>query len=106
MQLLNREWFWRGLIFLLLVSATSMSFAATCVQADGSGVLSVMAPQPADFSTCTLVVVAGTEVAASPFAMTIEQGQQIGMAIMLACAVAWGFRLLARAINVDYLERE
>jgi hypothetical protein len=80
---------------------------ATCIVADVSGVLSVVTPQPADVSACTYVVVSGAEVSQSPWLLTIEQAHQIGLCILLACAIAWGFRLIAEAIRTtDEVEKE
>lgn len=63
---------------------------------------SVSDPQPDDKTTCSLVVVDGLEyrlISASPFALTAEQGAQVGVAILTLWAVAWGFRQLGQFLK-------
>jgi len=68
---------------------------ATCVQENVSGVLEVVAPQPADASGCAMVLVSGAEYSANPYLLTASQGFEIGMYLMLASAIAWGVRKIA-----------
>lgn len=72
---------------------------AICLQADVNGVLSVMTPQPSDITTCAYVVASGSEFGNEPWNLTIEQGHEIGMYILLACAIAWGWRYIGRHID-------
>lgn len=76
-----------------------------CVQADSSGVVSVIVPQPADVSACTMVLASPPEIGFSPWAMPIEDAVAIGTAIWLAWAIAFGVRAVARAISDDSNER-
>jgi len=73
---------------------------AICIEADVNGVLSLVDPQPGDTSTCPYVVTSGAEVGSVPWALTIEQAHEIGLAILLICAVAWSLRYIA-----DFIDR-
>lgn len=68
---------------------------------DGRQHVVVASPQPADVTTCGQVLASATEIGQSPFALTTEQGAQIGGAILLVWALAWVVRMLVRALNVD-----
>ena len=74
---------------------------ASCVQVDVNGSVFVVDPQPVDTSACGLVLVSGLEAASSPWSMTPEQGSEIGGAVLLVWALAYAFRVVARALNVD-----
>lgn len=67
-----------------------------CVTYSGSTVV-FQDPQPATITdeTCTYVLQKPSEIESSPFNLTVEQGQQIGLAIMLVCAIAFCYRLVA-----------
>lgn len=74
-----------------------------CVQVSGGGVLAVLDPQPADVSACTAVVLSGAEVqliGASPFALSVEEGAQIGVAILVLWASAFLFRQIGEFFSV------
>lgn len=72
-----------------------------CVQVDSNGAVYVVDPQPVDTSACGLVLVSGHEANSSPWALTPEQGSQVGVAILLVWALAFSFRVVIRALNVD-----
>ena len=72
-----------------------------CVAVDVSGSVYVVDPQPVDTSACGLVIVSGLEAHSSPWALTLEQGSQIGGAILAVWALAFVFRMVIRALNVD-----
>lgn len=72
-----------------------------CVAVDVSGSVYVVDPQPADTSACGLVIVSGLEAHSSPWALTLEQGSQVGGAILAVWALAFVFRMVIRALNVD-----
>lgn len=60
-------------------------------------------PQPGDVSTCSQILITGGEYANSfsldsPFILNETQAAQIGGAILLLWAVAWGIRLFGRMI--------
>lgn len=80
---------------------------ATCVQADASGALTVMTPQPADTSTCAYVLQSGAEVGAGPFALSSQDGWQIGWGIVTVWVIAWAGRMAVKALgNADEVETE
>lgn len=72
-----------------------------CVAVDGSGAVFVVQPQPVDTAACGLVLVSGQEANSSPWFLTLEQGSQVGGAILLVWALAFAFRVVIRALNVD-----
>lgn len=72
-----------------------------CAQVDSNGAVYVVYPQPVDTSACGLVLVSGHEANSSPWALTPEQGSQVGGAILAVWALAFVFRLVIRALNVD-----
>lgn len=73
----------------------------TTYTADGRSYVVIADPQPADVTTCGSVLASATEIGQSPFALTTEQGAQIGGAILVVWAVAWVARVLIRALNID-----
>lgn len=78
-----------------------------CVTYSGTAVV-FQDPQPATITdeTCTYVLQKPSEIERSPFVLTTEQGSQIGMSIMLACAIAWGFRLIAKSFFSKPIDSE
>lgn len=72
-----------------------------CVEVSQDGSVYVVDPQPADSSVCGLVLVSGLEAHSSPWNLTLEQGSQVGGAILVVWALAFVFRMFIRALNVD-----
>lgn len=72
-----------------------------CVVVDSNGAVYVVDPQPVDTAACGLVLVSGLEANSSPWSVTVEQGSQIGGAILLVWGLAFVFRVVIRALNVD-----
>lgn len=72
-----------------------------CVEVASDGAVYVVDPQPIDTAGCGHVLVSGESVASSPFALTTEQGAEIGAAILGLWAVAYGIRVVIRALNID-----
>lgn len=72
-----------------------------CATVDSNGSVYLVDPQPVDTAACGLVLVSGLEAASSPWSMTPEQGSEIGGAVLLVWGLAYVFRLLVRALNVD-----
>lgn len=70
-----------------------------CVAQGDDGFIYVVDPQPVTVAECGLVLVSGQEAVSSPFSLTNEQGAQIGGAILLVWAAAWGCRTLYRQIT-------
>jgi len=74
-----------------------------CAVVAPDGAVYVVDPQPADTSACGLVLVSGLEAHSSPWALTLEQGSQVGGAILAVWALAFVFRVVIRALNVDQI---
>ena len=72
-----------------------------CVAVGVNGSVFVVEPQPVDTASCGLVIVSGQEASSSPWALTLEQGSQVGGSILLVWALAFAFRVVIRALNVD-----
>lgn len=72
---------------------------AMCVQVDAAGLVSVVNPQPADLSTCSHVIQSSSEYLNNPLALSAQDGQVIGTAIMLCWAGAYVIRAIIAAIN-------
>lgn len=77
---------------------------AICVQKHATAsnyTVVITNPQPATISdsTCSYVLLKPSEIETSPFVLTTAQGAQIGMQIMLVCAIAWGFRAVRKALE-------
>lgn len=73
---------------------------AICVQADASGVLSVVSPQPASIATCAYVLQTAGEYANNPLLVSAEDGAQIGWGVVMVWTAAWVGRMLIRALSV------
>lgn len=77
-----------------------------CVEIGVDGAVYAVTPQPADVSACGMVIVSADSVMNTPWALTPEQGSQIGASILLVWAVALTFRLIGRALStVDSEEK-
>lgn len=64
-----------------------------CVAVDPStGAVYVQHPEPADVSSCALVLASPGEIGASPFSLDVPAASAIGAAILTLWAVAWGIR--------------
>lgn len=72
-----------------------------CVEVLQDGSVFVVDPQPVDTSVCGYVLVSGQQAVTSPWSMTTEQGAQIGGAVLTVWALAFVFRMVIRALNVD-----
>lgn len=72
-----------------------------CVAVGVNGAVFVVEPQPVDTAACGLVLVSGQEANSSPWSLTLEQGSQVGGAILMVWALAFVFRVVIRALNVD-----
>lgn len=77
-----------------------------CVEQDISGAIVATSPQPADVTLCPLVLVSGPESASSPWALTPEQGSEIGGAILAVWGLAYVFRVVARALSIGNESKE
>jgi hypothetical protein len=72
-----------------------------CVAVQSGNVL-VLDPTHTDLSTCAYVIEDGSSNAWRELGnMSIEQAGQIGTAVGLVWAIAWGFKQLVRAVRVD-----
>lgn len=69
-----------------------------CVEVRHDGSVYVVDPQPTYAAGCGYVLVSGESAVSSPFALTPEQGAEIGAAILGLWAVAYGFRVVIRAL--------
>lgn len=71
-----------------------------CVQQNATtGALEPVVPQPADLSTCTLVVQSASEVVASPFALDEAAANDLAAAIAGVWTLAFCLRLLRRQLE-------
>ena len=52
-----------------------------CVTIDAAGYVVAVNPQPAEVSGCAMVIAPGSAIVNNPFALTEEQGAEIGAAI-------------------------
>jgi len=66
---------------------------------DNAGFIKPVSPPPADLTTCPYVLLSGGEYQPSPFALDNASALAIGGSIFLVWAVAFGFRVAARALN-------
>jgi|OpeIllAssembly_1097287.scaffolds.fasta_scaffold02466_3 hypothetical protein len=63
-----------------------------CVVVDASGFVVDVTPQPADVTTCTLVLASPSEVGSSPFAVDSTDAQTLLWGIAPLWITAWIFR--------------
>lgn len=70
-----------------------------CVFIDAAGYVRLVDPQPAEISGCSMVIVSGDSILNNPFALTTEQGTEIGVAIGVLWTVALVCRLFVRQIT-------
>lgn len=65
-----------------------------CVEERPDGSLALVDPQPGDVGLCPMVLAAPGELAASPWNLSISEGEQLGGLILLVWVTAWIFRRL------------
>lgn len=70
-----------------------------CLTDLGSGTYQVQAPQPSDYTTCTMLVVSPTELQSDIYALSAAQGVQLSIAIGTIWAVAFVFRVLNQQLS-------
>jgi len=71
-----------------------------CVEFDTEGVVSLVNPQPADVSACSAVLVSPGELSV-PWAISLDEGGAISLAVVAVWAVGWAFRQFARVLSTD-----
>lgn len=74
-----------------------------CLSVDSSGMVLVL-PEGAACGPSDLVALSQVEAdkaLLNPFNLTVEESYQVGGAVLLVWCVAWVFRMIARALNVD-----
>lgn len=78
-----------------------------CVRVLSDGLLAVVDPQPVEVSGCANVLISGAQVVSlSPFALSVEQGAQISVAVIGVWSVAFVVRLLLRVISIEGVRDE
>ena len=72
-----------------------------CVVQQTNGTIKVASPQPADASTCSLVVLSGAEALAvhEPFRMSTADAATLAVAMIGLVAVGWVGRQLIRLLT-------
>lgn len=70
-----------------------------CVVVDTNGALVLQDPQPADISSCAMVVLSGSEAVGNPFALSAEDGAAVGVAIIGVWAVAFAIRAVIQPLK-------
>lgn len=71
---------------------------AVCVQVQGTGVLAVVSPQPADMSACAYVVQSAADYFNNPLLLSAQDGAAVGSAILLVWAGAYVVRAVLAAL--------
>lgn len=69
-----------------------------CVVINASGQVVDVSPQPAEITACTFVLAAPSDLTASPFMLSLEDGGLIAAAIILLWSAAFGLRQFRRAL--------
>lgn len=69
-----------------------------CVEFDTAGVVALVDPQPADVSACVAVLVSPGEMSV-PWAISLDEGGAISLAIVAVWAVGWAFRQFVRVLS-------
>lgn len=75
-----------------------------CVTIDGNGIVVDVVPQPVDTSTCLTVIGSPGDLqnpVSQWLSISLDDGASIGMSIFMVWVVAWGFKMLVRALDVD-----
>ncbi len=66
-----------------------------CLTDLGGGNYTVIVPQPASTSTCTIMEVTLTELQTSPWALSTADAVTIGVSIASLWGIAYAYRLIA-----------
>lgn len=72
-----------------------------CVTINTRGVVVDVDPQPADWSSCALVLQSGAEAGANPFYLSADEGQSVALAIIFVWGVGFGFRAIIQLLKGD-----
>lgn len=70
-----------------------------CLTDNGNGSYSVSDPQPTDINSCVYVIAQPIEVQPAIWALTVEQGTQLAIAILSLWAVAWIWHAASQALD-------
>lgn len=82
-----------------MVHRSTLAALMYCVQTNSTtAALELVSPTPADLSTCQLVIGTYSELSPSLFRIDEQGGADIAVAVLLLFAVAFVFRMLAKAI--------
>lgn len=65
-----------------------------CLTDMGAGVYSVAYPQPTEIFSCVHVLAQPSDVTVHAWALTVQQGSEIAMAIAILWAIAAAFRVV------------
>jgi len=77
-----------------------------CLTEVTTGSFIITNPQPAEYTTCTYLIVQPPELAINAYALTAAQGLEIALAIGILWATAFTFRvvgqfLVSQSQNID-----
>lgn len=72
-----------------------------CVQLDANNFVQVITPQPADISTCAMVIAAPGEIGASPFSLSSDDAVTVAYAVIACWGVGFAFRALIKTLKSD-----
>jgi len=70
-----------------------------CLTDNGNGFYTVADPQPTNINSCVYLIAQPTEVQSLPWALTVEQGTQLSIAILGLWAVAWCWRAASSTLD-------
>ena len=59
-----------------------------CLTDNGGGNFTIAAPQPTEYATCTYVIASPSEVTANAFALSVNDGSLVAVAIGTLWAIA------------------
>lgn len=81
-----------------------MAICLNTVNNPSGTLIAIQDPQPSDISTCNMLLISAGEYqnsfgAVNPFALTVQEGAQLGGSILLVMAVAWVIRQFADVIK-------
>lgn len=70
-----------------------------CAQSDIYGVVSITPSQPADLTTCALVIPTAGDLGNNPFALSPADGTAVASAIVLVWGAGFACRALIRSLS-------
>lgn len=70
-----------------------------CITDIGGGNFALIVPQPTEYTTCVYLLAQPQDVTINAYALTVQQGTEIAIAIVTLWAIGYVFRVLSNFLK-------